>query len=220
MKNQSFKTQTKDKAMKKRTFYHLVLDKSGSMLDSWVEARQVINNQLKELSRMQVENPDSEISFSICAFNQALRFSKEIVNIDKAEIDWGTIYPDGMTALYDAIGESIEFVKSKAGAILDADQSDVVMLILTDGLENSSRNYSGRAIKQIIEAYEKTGKWNFLFLGAGLDINEVTREFGRENKNSMSFDKANYRKTFALINDELEDFVKSKSSGQKKKDFF
>jgi len=212
-------TQQKEN-MKKKTFYHLVLDKSGSMESCWAESTQVINKQLIELARVQSENPDSQILFSICAFNQGLRFSSEIKDIQQAQIDWATIYPDGMTALYDAIGDSIAFVKEKAGKDLDAIHADVVMLILTDGHENASKKHSGLDIKEMIQAYEQTEKWNFLFLGAGLDITEVTREFGRGDKNSLSFAKNNFRASFALLTDELEDYVKSKSTDQKKRDFF
>jgi hypothetical protein len=206
--------------MKKRTYYHLVLDKSGSMDSCWTEAKQVIDNQLKELARVQSENPESQILFSICAFNQELRFSSEIIDIQHAQIDWATIYPDGLTALYDAIGNSIGFIKEKAGKDLESIDADVVMLILTDGHENASHNYSGQSIKEMIRSYEQSEKWNFLFLGAGLNISDVTQELDRGTKNSFSFAKANFKKTFALVNHELEDFVKSKSQEQKKRDFF
>lgn len=122
----------------KKTYYHLGLDKSGSMDSCWEEARQVINNQLKELTRVQSENPESQILFSVCAFNQALRFSNEITDIQQAQIHWETIYPEGMTAMYDAIGDSIGFVKAKAGRELELVDTEVVMLILTDAMNMPS----------------------------------------------------------------------------------
>ena len=206
--------------MKKKTFYHLVLDKSGSMENCWAEARQVVNDQLKVLAQTQADNFDSEIYFSYCVFNQALRFSSKITDIQTATVEWGEIYPEGMTALYDAIGESIAFVKEKAGRDLDSTHSDVVMLILTDGHENASKKHSGLDIKEMIQAHEQTEKWNFLFLGAGLNITDVTQDLDRSNRNSYSFEKANFQKTFALVNEELEEFVKSKSTDQKKRGFF
>jgi hypothetical protein len=208
------------KTMKKHTYYHLVLDRSGSMHACWAEARQVINTQLLDLKRIQNENPNSEIIFSYCGFNQVLRFSEELMNVENARIDWQAIYPDGMTSLYDAIGESIEFVKKKAGAGLKADDSDVVMLILTDGHENSSKKHSGSGIKEMIQACERTEKWNFLFLGAGLNVHEATRDLDRRGRNSFSFSKENLPKAFAKVNEELEDFVRSKSEDKKKRDFF
>jgi hypothetical protein len=221
MKNKTLTTQPKtDLDMKKRTYYHLVLDKSGSMESCWNEAKQVINQQLQDLKRIQVENLDSEILFSFCAFNQALKFSNELMNVETAQVDWYAIYPDGMTSLYDAIGESIGFIKKKAGEGLESKDSDVVMLILTDGYENASKKYTGLDIKEMIQASEQTEKWNFLFLGAGLDIAEVTNKLGLMNNNSISFAKDHISKAFARVSDDLEGFVKSKSEDQKKRGFF
>ncbi len=210
----------KEDPMKKKTFYHLVLDRSGSMSSCWEEGKQVIDQQLQDLKRIQTENPDAEIIFSLCAFNQALWFSEELMNVETAKIDWTTIYPDGMTALYDAIGESIEFVKKKAGAGLSEQDSDVVMLVLTDGHENSSKVHSNMDVKEMIQACERTEKWNFLFLGAGLDVTEVTRDLDRGKKNSMSFNKSKMASAVAMVSEELSDFVKSKGSGKKKREFF
>lgn len=206
--------------MKKKTYYHLVLDRSGSMQSCWNEARQVINSQLLDLKRIQTENPNSEIIFSYCGFNQVLQFSEELMNVENARIDWGTVYPDGMTALYDAIGESISFIKKKAGEGLKSDDSDVVMLIMTDGHENASKKHIAADVKEMIQACERTEKWNFLFLGAGLDVTEVTKDLDRGSKNSFSFDKQSIKASFNLVNDEIEDYIKQKERNQKKRDFF
>jgi hypothetical protein len=206
--------------MKKKTYYHLVLDRSGSMESCWAEGKQVINKQLLDLVRIQTENPDSEIIFSLCAFNEVLRFSEDLMQVHAASIDWTTVYPDGMTALYDAIGQSIEFVKKKAGEGLAETDSDVVMLVLTDGHENSSKIHSGMDVKEMIQACERTEKWNFLFLGAGLDVTEVTRELDRGQKNSMSFKKSMMASAMDVVSAELSSFVKSKNKGVKKREFF
>ncbi len=206
--------------MKKKTYYHLVLDRSGSMDSCWEEGKQVINRQLQDLNRIQSENPDAEILFSLCAFNQLHQFSHELMNVETAKIDWTSIYPDGMTALYDAIGLSIGYIKEKAGEGLKETDADVVMLVLTDGHENSSKLHTGMDVKEMIQACEGTEKWNFLFLGAGLDVTDVTKELERGRRNSMSFDKSQMASVMMLVNEELDEFVKSKSSGKKKRDFF
>jgi len=213
-------TQNQIGASKKKTYYHLVLDRSGSMNSCWQEATQVINRQIKDLTRIQAENPDTAIIFSLCAFNQVLRFSEELMNVETAKIDWTTIFPDGMTALFDAIGKSIEFVKEKAEEGLNENDSDVVMLVLTDGHENASKTHSGMNVKEMIQACERSEKWNFLFLGAGLDVSEVTRDLDRGNKNSMSFEKAKLASAMGMVSEELNEFVKSKNTGNKKRNFF
>lgn len=221
MENQAANSSNKENStIKKKTYYHLVLDRSGSMSSCWEEAIQVIDQQLLDLKRIQTENLDSEIIFSLCAFNQSLHFSDELMGAETSIIDWKTIFPYGMTALFDAIGESIEYLKDKAGSSLEEKYSDVVMLILTDGLENSSNKYLGPEIKKMIEACEQTEKWNFLFLAAGLDVEQVTREFDRGRRNSLNFNKSMMASAIGRVSEELSDFVKSKNTGTRKREFF
>lgn len=205
---------------KKTTYYHLVLDRSGSMDSCWQEARQVIDSQLRDLKRIQEENTNTSLIFSYCGFNQVLRFGDSLMPVDQASINWELIYPDGMTSLNDAIGESIHYLNQKAGAALSDADADVVMLILTDGLENSSKQYSPTAIKTLMETCEQSGKWNFLFLGAGLEVTEVTNAYARGDRNAMSFSKDNFAASFKEVNKELEDYVKQKELNIKKSKFF
>lgn len=205
---------------KKTTYYHLVLDRSGSMDSCWQEARQVIDSQLRDLKRIQEENTNSSLIFSYCGFNQVLRFGDSLMPVDQASINWELIYPDGMTSLNDAIGESIHYLNQKAGAALSDADADVVMLIQTDGLENSSKQYSPTAIKTLMETCEQSGKWNFLFLGAGLEVTEVTNAYARGDRNAMSFSKDNFAASFKEVNKELEDYVKQKELNIKKSKFF
>ena len=205
---------------KKNTYYHLVLDRSGSMASCWQEVRQVIDKQLLDLKRAQEENASSELIFSFCAFNNELRFAQDLMPVAQARMDWELIFPNGSTSLNDAIGESIAYVKNKAGAALSDADADVIVLIMTDGYENSSQVYSAKAAKELMEACEETGKWNFLFLGAGLNVTEVTETYARGDKNTMSFEKDNFAASFKKVNNELEDFVKQKEQAMKKTQFF
>ncbi len=205
---------------KKTTYYHLVLDRSGSMDSCWAEAKQVIDKQLLDLQRVQEENSKSELIFSYCAFNQVLRFGESLMLMSQARLDWERIYPDGMTALNDAIGESIHYLNQNIGTALSDADADVIMLIMTDGHENSSKQYTATAVKTLMETCEQTGKWNFLFLGAGLDVTEVTAAYDRGDKNAYSFAKASLSMSFKKVNSELEDYVKQKEQNIKKSKFF
>jgi hypothetical protein len=206
--------------MKKQTYYHLVLDRSGSMDSCWNEARQSFQTQLQGFKDKQAEFADQDLFFSYCAFNQVLKFSEGIVPIAQAAIDWREIFPDGMTSLYDAIGSSIQFLKTKLRSELEHEHTDVVMLILTDGHENSSRIFNGQEVKRLINELELSGKWTFLFLGAGLNVEEATRELDRKGKNSFSFEKNSLMSSMNMVSEEITEFLDSKSKGRKKEDFF
>ena len=206
--------------MKKTTYYHLVLDRSGSMDSCWLETKQVIDKQLLDLQRVQTENPNSQLIFSYCGFNQVLQFGERLMPIDQAKMDWERIFPDGMTSLNDAIGESIHYLNQKIGAALSDADADVIVLIMTDGHENSSKQYSATAVKTLMESCEQSGKWNFLFLGAGLEVTEVTNTYARGDKNAMSFSKDNFAASFKEVNKEIEEYVKEKEQNRKKTSFF
>ena len=221
MKNNSTTTQNSEpQTMKKTTYYHLVLDRSGSMDSCWLETKQVIDKQLEDLKRIQQENSNSALIFSYCGFNQVLQFGERLMPVEQASLDWERIYPDGMTSLNDAIGESIHYLNQKLGTALTDPDADVIVLIMTDGLENSSKQYSATAVKTLMETCEQTGKWNFLFLGAGLEVTEVTQSYNRGNKNAMSISKDNLMQSFKVVNHELEDYVKQKEQNKKKTSFF
>jgi uncharacterized protein YegL len=205
---------------KKTTYYHLVLDRSGSMDSCWLETKQVIDKQLLDLQRVQTENPNSQLIFSYCGFNQVLQFGERLMPIDQAKMDWERIFPDGMTSLNDAIGESIHYLNQKIGAALSDADADVIVLIMTDGHENSSKQYSATAVKTLMESCEQSGKWNFLFLGAGLEVTEVTNTYARGDKNAMSFSKDNFAASFKEVNKEIEEYVKEKEQNRKKTSFF
>lgn len=85
----------------------------------------------------------------------------------------------GSTALLDAIGRTIH----KIGNVQEHTANDyraenVMFVIITDGEENSSREYSADKIKAQIESYKKKYGWEFIFLGANIDAVETAGRFG------------------------------------------
>lgn len=90
-----------------------------------------------------------------------------------------TYLPTGSaTALRDAIGKTINDLKT---------DRDVVFMIITDGLENDSREYTQEAIKKMIETMEVEHKWKFMYLGANQDAFAVGQSLGVKGTNSMTY---------------------------------
>jgi len=79
-------------------------------------------------------------------------------------------YVRGCTALYDAVGKTINLIKNTSS-------DKVLMVITTDGLENSSREFRGNDIRKMITAQREKG-WEFLFLGANIDSAETAERMG------------------------------------------
>lgn len=84
----------------------------------------------------------------------------------------------GSTALLDAVGETVEHIRSIHKYIRPEDvPAHTVVVITTDGLENASTRYRYREIKKMIEAQKEQG-WEFIFIGANMDAPEFAEEIG------------------------------------------
>ena len=107
----------------------------------------------------------------------------------------------GATALYDAIGYAIHKIDSVQRHTHRNHRAEkVMMVIITDGYENSSREYSLPRIKSMITAKEEAG-WEFVFLGANIDAAEVAGEFGISADRAVDYvpDAAGTRLNFDTI---------------------
>ena len=93
----------------------------------------------------------------------------------------------GSTALIDAIGSTIEHIQRIHRYIRLEDVPDnVVFVIMTDGQENSSREYSSDRVKKMIERKKKKG-WEFLFIGANIDAVETASGFGIGQNRAVNY---------------------------------
>ena len=76
----------------------------------------------------------------------------------------------GSTALLDAVGKTINTVSARQkNAVESAVPAKTVVVIMTDGMENSSHEYSLADVKKLIELQQKEYGWEFLFMGANID---------------------------------------------------
>jgi hypothetical protein len=80
-----------------------------------------------------------------------------------------TYQPRGMTALNDAVGKTVSDVYARIKSFPESERTNkVLVMILTDGYENASREYTTDAVKKLVEE-RKTDGWEFVFVCAGLD---------------------------------------------------
>lgn len=86
--------------------------------------------------------------------------------------------PRGSTALLDAIGKTIEELET---------ERDVIFVIITDGDENTSREYTKEAVNKMIDTLTKEEGWKFLFLAANQDTIAAGGSIGISASNSMTY---------------------------------
>ncbi|HWP21614.1 MAG TPA: vWA domain-containing protein [Candidatus Cryosericum sp.] len=88
-------------------------------------------------------------------------------------------YVRGNTALLDAIGRTIDKIGGVQQHTAPDEQAEkVLFVIITDGMENSSREYRYERVREMIERQKERYGWEFLFLGANIDAISVASRFG------------------------------------------
>ena len=100
-----------------------------------------------------------------------------------------TLQPRGMTALLDAIGRFIMEIGSCLAVLPEQDRpGEVTVVVLTDGHENASKEWTKDAVKQLISQQEDTYGWDFVFLGANIDAVDVGTDLGFSAGKSLTYD--------------------------------
>jgi len=150
-----------------------ILDKSSSMSF----ASYNIIKSFNTFSDIQ-KNERGNANITLVHFNTTVdTICKDIDISDSPELNISNYSCRGMTALYDAIGETILSINDK----------NVYVIIQTDGEENSSKNFNKEKISALINSKKKSG-WQFLFMGADIDVSYNASLIGLE-KEAMTFYK-------------------------------
>ena len=153
--------------------YNLViLDKSGSMESIRKEAIDGYNETLGAIRAAQLKHMDTQRHFvSLAAFcDCGIDMVYDKTPIAEAEKLTKEKYePCCCTPLFDAIGKTVKRLKAD---IKDIEDAAVLVTIITDGYENSSKEWTWPAIKTLIEECKEDG-WMFSFIGAGEDVVKV-----------------------------------------------
>ena len=166
------------------THISLVLDRSGSMDSVKADTIGSFNTFLKE----QKENP-KECTFTLVQFDNEYEIIHDFVSLKKSKnLTEKTFVPRGMTALYDAIGRTINSVGQKLEAMNEEDRPErVIFVVLTDGEENSSKEFHRDQINEMIKHQTEKYNWQFIYLGANQDAISAAGSIGIKSSNAMTF---------------------------------
>ncbi len=171
----------------KTTIYNLViLDASGSMSCIKRQAINGFNETVQTIKAAQAKFEEQDHRISLVVFNSGEtttvydRISAEEVK----ELNDNTYIPNCGTPLYDAIGNATAHLRRSVRI-----DDKVLVTIITDGEENSSREYNGKAIKAIIDDLKGKG-WVFTYIGANQDVEKVAATMGIHNTMAFQSDAA------------------------------
>lgn len=168
-----------------------IMDSSGSMSSMGNEPLQGLNNLIKQ------QKETGDFRFTLVVFNEK---SKTVINDmdgkDVPELTSEHYSPGGMTALLDAMGNAISIQKERK-------TENVLVVVLTDGLENSSKLYTSAQIKELTTEMTEKHKWAFMYLGANQDSFSVAQGLGINTSANYAYTPAGCNQLFRGISHEI-----------------
>ena len=174
------------KMVKTEVFNVIILDKSGSMGSIRQAAVDGFNETLAGIKKAQERYADTQKHYvsllTFCSCEQKYVFDK-VPATDARPLAMEDYEPCCCTPLFDAIGFTLSSMRQHVSQIEDA---VVVVTIITDGLENASKEYTGAAVKQMIEDLKAKG-WTFTYMGANQDAIEVALTLSIRNARNFEY---------------------------------
>lgn len=167
-------------AKKTQVYNLIILDKSGSMESIRKAAIDGYNETLGSIKSAQLKHLDTQEHFiSLAAFcNCGVDMIYDCTPIKDAEKLTKDKYdPCCGTPLYDAIGKTIKALAKRTDKIEDV---AVLVTIITDGMENASKEWTGHAVKKLIDERKEEG-WMFSYIGADHDVEKVAAKISITN---------------------------------------
>jgi len=185
-----------------------ILDRSGSMSSLTEDTIGGFNSFVEKQ-----KEEDGECHLTTVLFDDKYELLHDHIDIQEVEeLTNKEYFARGMTALLDAVGRTINTVGDRL-AKTDEDErpEQVIVVITTDGQENSSHEFAADAIKKMVSEQEDTYKWRFLFLGANIDAFAEGGNLGFAMANTAQYD-ASAMGTRALYSS-VTNFVSDSRSG-------
>ena len=172
------------------TEFLYILDASGSMYNVSDDVIGGFNSFLSEQKLL-----EDQAYLTTVVFNHnvnTLYHSRDIGNVNNMNQE--TYKASGSTSLFDAIGSSVLSLQERSKT------KQVMVIIMTDGYENSSRIFTGSKIKKIIEEKTLDG-WEFIFAGANIDVDKVSDSIGikRDRRMVYTSDKEGTKEVYSRM---------------------
>jgi hypothetical protein len=185
----------------------IILDRSGSMSS----VRESTVAGFNEFIRSQRALP-GDVTVKLVQFDDQYEVVFDKPLSDVPELTQDLFVPRGMTALFDAQGKTIVALGEELAAMTESERpSKVIVMTLTDGLENASKEFTVEKIAALIKHQTDVYKWDFIFLGANQDAIHTAATMAIPMASALT-----YRATpasMAAVFSEASNYVRASRSG-------
>lgn len=177
-----------------------VIDKSGSMGHLVDDTIGGFNSMIEKQ-----KNESGSVNVTTVLFSSGCYVLHDCIDINEVEALTPKHYvPYGMTALFDAIGRTIDMVGERLSNTPEDERPEkVIFVITTDGKENASEHYTRSQVKEMIEHQQDKYSWTFMFLGANINAEEEAESLGIHKEFSKTYTASNIgvASTYQVVSD-------------------
>lgn len=163
--------------MKKKVFNLLILDESGSM--DMIEGATIsgVNETIQSIQLAQNNHPEQEHFVTLMTFNsEGIKYHFDGMSVKEIpSFSSDNYHPNYCTPLYDAIGSGISKFRRQV-----EDDDQVLITIITDGLENDSHEYDYKTVINLMDKMKRRG-WMITYIGANQDAIKTAHDLHIDN---------------------------------------
>lgn len=161
-----------------------LLDRSGSMSGLETDTIGGFNTFIEKQKEL-----EGKINVTAVLFDNKYEILWNGIDADKAKLTDEEYYVRGSTALLDAVGKAILDVGYRLSKTSeDSRPGKVIFVITTDGMENSSREFTYKKVKELICHQQQRYNWEFIFLGANIDAEKEADSIGIDKNSTFCFE--------------------------------
>lgn len=193
--------------------YYLMLDVSYSMEMIWDIIKSQINLHLENIEDLQIKHPELLVKYRLITFNQ----ETHIYPVEDGAEDISTILeklvPDGQSALFDALGFGLKIIEKDLDVCqTNTDSPTLILVLLTDGGDNASKQFQLNTISAYLTAIKNSGfsDTHFNLIGINPGFKDVFNILHIDGFQHAKFDHEELKLSFQYIEALLQSLCQSK----------
>ena len=179
----------------------LVIDKSGSMERLTDDTIGGVNRLLEEQRKV-----SGKAHLTLIQFDSRYHVTHSALVQNVPNLTRDSYRPSGNTALIDAVAQGINLTGRRLSALPESERpAKVLFIVITDGQENSSREFTKDQLRKMIEEQTNVYKWEFNYLGANVDAFDEAKKYGFSFSNTSNYgaNTKGIASTYALVSEKL-----------------